>query len=89
MMYWGGTDIGVWGYVLMIVSMVLFWGAVVTGIVLLVRSFGPSSERRIDQSGTSSAESILAERFARGEIDESEYTGRVAVLRGKDTTTRP
>jgi len=30
------------------------------------------------------AESVLAERYARGEIDESEYRERRAVLRRKD-----
>jgi putative membrane protein len=31
-----------------------------------------------------SGESVLAERYARGEIDEAEYRSRRAVLRGKD-----
>jgi putative membrane protein len=31
-----------------------------------------------------SGESVLAERYARGEIDETEYRSRRAVLRGKD-----
>ena len=31
-----------------------------------------------------SGESVLAERYARGEIDEEEYRSRRAVLRGKD-----
>jgi uncharacterized membrane protein len=30
-----------------------------------------------------SAESVLAHRFAEGEIDDQEYTSRLAVLRGK------
>jgi putative membrane protein len=37
--------------------------------------------RRRWWDGTRSGESVLAERFARGEIDEAEYRGRRAVLR--------
>jgi putative membrane protein len=33
--------------------------------------------------GWRSGESVLAERYARGEIDESEYRERREVLRGK------
>ncbi|MCW3767240.1 MULTISPECIES: SHOCT domain-containing protein [Paenarthrobacter] len=86
MMYWDG-NMGGWGYVLMVLSFVLFWGAVITAFVLLARSTGAGS-RRYDgrapgASGTGLAEHMLAERFARGEIDETEYTARLNVLRGK------
>ncbi|MBV9843456.1 MAG: SHOCT domain-containing protein [Kutzneria sp.] len=51
---------------------------VVTAVVLLVvyrrRVFGHRS--------TAAGESVLSERFARGEIDEEEYRQRIAVLRG-------
>ncbi len=40
----------------------------------------PSSRRAVD--GTSSAESVLADRLARGEIDEDEYRRRRDALRG-------
>ena len=33
------------------------------------------------------AEPVLAERFARGEIDEQEYQSRLATLRGKQQST--
>ena len=60
--------------------MVLFWGLLITGIVLLVRYL------RNDHPGqaptASSAEQVLAERFARGEINETEYRDRLATLRG-------
>ncbi|WP_200950760.1 SHOCT domain-containing protein [Arthrobacter sp. Soil762] len=81
MMYWDG-NMGVWGYILMGVSFVLFWGAVITAIILFSRSMG-AGNRRYDAGGhdTGIAEHLLAERFARGEIDESEYTARLTVLR--------
>jgi putative membrane protein len=81
MMYWGG-DTGGWGYVLMVLSFVLFWGTIITAIVLLARASGTGG-RRYDGGapGRGVAEDLLAERFARGEIDENEYTARLAVLR--------
>jgi putative membrane protein len=81
MMYWDG-NMGVWGYILMGVSFVLFWGAIITALVLLARSLGAGG-RRYDGGAASAgvAEHLLAERFARGEIDESEYTTRLTVLR--------
>jgi putative membrane protein len=80
MMYWDG-NIGVWGYILMGVSFVLFWGAILTAIILFARSMGAGSRRYEGGPGAGVAENLLAERFARGEIDESEYTARLTVLR--------
>ena len=37
MMYGYGNGIGGWGYSLMAIGMILFWGAVIYGIVALVR----------------------------------------------------
>lgn len=80
-MYWDG-NMGLWGYILMGVGFVLFWAAVITAIILFARSTG-AGNRRYEGVGPGSggAENLLAERFARGEIDESEYTSRLNVLR--------
>ena len=48
----------------------------ITGVVLLVRHF--SSRTRAE----SSAEELLADRFARGEISEDEFRSRRAAIRG-------
>jgi putative membrane protein len=84
MMYWYGSGMSGWGYALMTVSMILFWGAVIFGLVMLVRHFGRSGQP---------PERLLAERFARGEIGEEEYRQRLAVLRGEiqpaDDQARP
>lgn len=80
-MFWYGNDTSGWGIVLMAVSMVVFWGAVVAGIVLLVRSAKPAVRGRESSPPLHSAEQILAERFARGKIDQTEYDARLAVLR--------
>ena len=88
MMYWYGSGMSGWGYALMTVSMILFWGAVIFGIVMLVRYFGrsgqppeasPSSQTPL---ASQTPEQLLAERFARGEIDAEEYRRRLAVLQG-------
>lgn len=85
MMFWGGDgSMGGWGYVLMWVSFVLFWGAVIVGLVLLARSVGAGNRRYDGDVGGSRsrfAEDLLAERFARGEIDETEYASRLGALR--------
>ncbi len=72
-----------WGaWLVMSVMMVGFWGLVIAGIVVLVRYLtGSRQGGGAADSGRSSAEEILAERFARGEIDEDEYTRRRQLLR--------
>ena len=93
MMYWYGSGMSGWGYALMTVSMILFWGAVIAGIVALVRYFGRSGQppEASPSSQTPPAsqtpEQLLAERFARGEISEDEYRQRLAVLRGEGQRT--
>lgn len=82
MMWWYGNGMGVWGYTLMAVSSVLFWGLLVFGVVVLVRYFvrgGASSPGRTTPTHAS-PEQILAQRFAAGEIDEEEYRQRLDIL---------
>lgn len=86
MMYWDG-NMGAWGYIMSGLSFVLFWAAVITAIVLFARSTGARWHGHqpgapgTGPARTQIAEHLLAERFARGEIDESEYNARLAVLR--------
>lgn len=62
-------------FILLIVIVAL----VITGIVLLARHFsgGGGSGAR----GTRDAEEVLAQRLARGEIDEADYRSRLDALR--------
>lgn len=88
MMYWYGPGINGWGYALMTVGMVLFWGLIITGIVLLVRAAQRSGHRPEGPPLPSTApEQILAQRYARGEIDEEEYQRRINTLRGGHLTS--
>jgi len=79
MMHWY-NDMGGWGYLMMALNMVLFWGLLITAIILLIRYFGAGRQGGAARGGEHAGR-ILAERFARGEINEDEYHGRLDALR--------
>jgi putative membrane protein len=81
MMNWYGHGIGGWGYGLTTLIMILFWAAVIYAIVALVRYTRPNGARRPEPVQPPTPERLLAERFARGEIDEDEYHQRLTSLR--------
>ncbi|MET8158297.1 SHOCT domain-containing protein [Sphaerisporangium sp. NPDC005289] len=72
---------GGWGYALMTLAMIAFWGLVIVGVVLLVRSSTGTSQTQRG-SAFPSAEEMLAQRYARGEIDAEEYRARLDTLHG-------
>lgn len=86
-MMWNGYGMGMgWGWLFMVLILI----GIVLLVVVLVRSVG--SDRSPDRRGRGSqspeaemgahrAEQILAERFARGEIDGPEYDERIRRLR--------
>jgi putative membrane protein len=62
--------------------MLLFWAVVIALAVWAVRNFG--TERQLpdgDHTNTASPEDILAERYARGDIDDDEFQHRRDLLR--------
>ena len=76
-MHWG-TGWG-WGdWLTMSLMMVVFWGLITGGIVLLVRAIDRRGERPSGDDRTPGR--ILEERFARGEIDEEEFKHRRELL---------
>lgn len=92
-MYWddsGHMDDG-WGIAIMLV-MLGFWalltiavGFVIVWILRSTRSMtaspaAPGPTTAAGRAATSSAEQILAERLARGEIDPEEYRARIEAL---------
>jgi putative membrane protein len=83
---YGNSHWGLW--VLMIVAMIVFWGAIAWIIVTLVRRQGvpPGSPNPPPGPAANPPSSdglrILNERFARGEIDEDEYKHRRSVIEG-------
>jgi putative membrane protein len=84
MMMWYDSDGWGWaGWTAMSVGMVAFWALVITAVVLAIRylSRPRGSAANATGSGQTRAEGLLAERFARGEIDENEYRQRLSPLR--------
>ena len=79
MMFWWGQYGSGWGFTLMSISMLLFWGLVILGVVVAVR--------HLVVGRRPSADEVLAERFARGEIDEQEYRSRLDTLRDRQQST--
>jgi len=73
-------NVGGWGWLNALLSLLIL-GLSIGGVTLLIR--------RLDRTPSApsafgiSAEAILAERYARGEIDDQEYQQRLAVLRGR------
>lgn len=81
MMYWWGEGMGGWGWAMMTISTVVFWALLIAGVVALVRYTRTAGVARGPQTpAAATAEQILAERYARGEIDESEYRHRLDTL---------
>ena len=74
---WGGWGWG--GWMLMTLAMVLFWALVITAVVRYLT--GSSHPNQASPSSARAAEDVLAERFARGEIDDDEYRQRMTTLR--------
>ncbi|MEU9046309.1 MULTISPECIES: SHOCT domain-containing protein [unclassified Kitasatospora] len=86
MMYWHDGGMNGWGWFGMSIGMLLFTALLVFGGVLLFRSLDRSTTHAVPPApptaaGLPSAEQVLADRFARGEIDDQEYRKRLAALR--------
>lgn len=77
---WDGSW-GVVGWLLMSLMMILVWGVPVALVVWLVRSSFRPGQPAGTTSPESRAEQVLAERYARGEINEEEFAHRSEVLR--------
>jgi putative membrane protein len=88
MMYWG-NGMGGWGYLMMALNLVLFWGLIITAVVLLVRFMGGDRRVLVPTNVGTDPHRLLAERYARGEIDEVEYRQRLKVLGGSTRSPTP
>lgn len=82
---WSGAD-----WMFMSVVMLLIWGALVAGVIWIIRGFGDNRRSdtqttwpKPDHNGGSHAQHILDERYARGELSEEEYRARRDVLSGR------
>jgi putative membrane protein len=79
MMWWYGPAAGGWGMTMAAVTTVLVWLLVAAAVAVLVHHLARRDGRPTAHPRT--AEELLAERFARGELDEPEYRARLDVLR--------
>ncbi|MGD3111127.1 SHOCT domain-containing protein [Streptomyces sp. YGL11-2] len=93
-MYWYHHGGGGWGWIAATIGMILFWALVVTVGILVFRALARPGKYGGEQAGWRTgwhtgpqqpagptAEQILAERYARGEIEDEEYQRRLAILR--------
>lgn len=86
---WAGMHYGMgWGgWLLMIIVVLLFAALVVAVVLALLRSSGglrgSGGGAASAPRGAGSAQQVLDERYARGEIEEEEYLRRRSVLRGQ------
>jgi len=72
-MYGSGWGMGWMGW------MGIFWAVVVIAVILFVAFL----VRHASSSGRPSAEDILRERYARGEISKAQYEEQLKTLRGQ------
>ncbi len=83
MMWWNHGGWGAGDWFAMSFMMVVFWGLLAVLVVWLIRSTRnghASTPGQPTLPATTRADEVLAERFARGEIDADEYGRRRAVL---------
>lgn len=71
MMGWGGYGfgLGIVGWIFML----LFWGLIIVGLVLVVRWLWDQGRPRTDAGSGDAPVEILKRRYARGEINKEEF----------------
>lgn len=84
-MMYGSYGMGLWGVLFMMVGGLLLWGLIVLGVVVLAQYLRAPNQPSGPVDASQSARHMLSQRYARGEIDENEYTQRLNVL----NTTEP
>ncbi len=77
---WNGYG-GGWGWVGTAVVFTLLFAVLITAIALAVRYLSGSHRDAGTGPRTRTAEDVLGERLARGEIDDDEYRRRMTALR--------
>jgi putative membrane protein len=85
MMWWsnGGWGLGTW--LAMGLMMVIFWAAAISLVVWVVRAASTGQPALPRRREPGRAEQELAERYARGEIDEAQLTHARSILHADDT----
>lgn len=79
-MMWGSNQWGGFGMVLGPIFMILIVVGIVAGIIYLLRLFGMSGPAVSSHAAHDRALVLLKERYAKGEIDSTEFTERKKLL---------
>lgn len=77
---WGGSQWGGFGMVLGPILMILIVVGIVAGVIYLLRLFGVAGPVGSSQVTHDRAMAVLKERYAKGEIDSTEFTERKKLL---------
>lgn len=79
-MMWGGSQWGGFGMVLGPIFMILIVVGIVAGIIYLLRLFGAAGPAVSSHVAHDRALALLKERYAKGEIDSTEFAERKKLL---------
>ena len=79
-MMWGGSQWGGFGMVLGPIFMILIMVGIVAGFIYLLRLFGMAGPASDSHAAHNRALAFLKERYAKGEIDSTEFTERKKLL---------
>lgn len=79
-MMWGGSQWGGFGMFLGPIFMILIVVGIVAGVIYLVRQFGSPGLSGNSHLAHDRALSLLKERYAKGEIDSTEFEERKKLL---------
>ena len=79
-MMWGGSQWGGFGLILGPIFMVLVVVGIVAGIIYLLRLVGVAGPAASSHAAHDRALALLKERYAKGEIDSTEFAERKKLL---------
>jgi putative membrane protein len=81
-MMMGHCGAGGWAHWVWMAETFLLWALAITAVVLVVRHLvSQGGANASPATGPPREEGLLAERYARGEIDDADYQQRMTVLR--------
>ena len=79
-MMWGGNEWGGFGMILGPIFMILIVVGIVAGVIYLLRMFGVAGPAVSSHAAHDRALVLLKERYAKGEIDSTEFAERKKLL---------
>lgn len=82
MMWYWGSGVHWWGWLLGFAAMVAFWGLVIWGMWYFLTAVARRPQQAPPAEGPD-AKRTLDERLARGEIDADEYQHLLTLIRGQ------